>query len=124
MVGITYPLVFKIYKLKSRLKAGDEYQSKPQIAVEMIREIQAMGFVIERMLADSLYGESSNFVEVLHPLKLPVSLRFSQVIAFTQFNSTVPENVIGCRHMEIDVRQNKVQEIGQPLKGHSVFPHR
>jgi len=56
--GITYPLLFKIYKLKSCLKSGDEYQSKPQIAVEMIREIQAMGFVIERVLADSLYGES------------------------------------------------------------------
>ena len=37
----------------------------------MIREIQAMGFVIERVLADSLYGESGNFIEVLHQLKLP-----------------------------------------------------
>jgi SRSO17 transposase len=52
--GLTYPLLFKIYQPKSRLKAGDEYQSKPQIAVEIIREIQAMGFVLERVLADSL----------------------------------------------------------------------
>jgi SRSO17 transposase len=51
--GITYPLLFKIYQPKSRLKATDEYQSKPQIAVEMIRQIQAMGFVVERVLADS-----------------------------------------------------------------------
>jgi SRSO17 transposase len=69
--GITYPLLFRIYKPKSRLKGDDEYQSKPQIAVEMIRDIQAMGFVIERVLADSLYGESGNFIEVLHQLKLP-----------------------------------------------------
>lgn len=69
--GITYPLLFKIYKPKSRLKAGDEYQSKPQIAVEIIREIQAMGFVIERVLADSLYGESGDVTGVLHQLKLP-----------------------------------------------------
>lgn len=69
--GITYPLLFRIYKPKSRLKGDDEYQSKPQIAVEMIREIQAMGFVIERVLADSLYGESGNFINVLHQLKLP-----------------------------------------------------
>jgi SRSO17 transposase len=69
--GLTYPLLFKIYKPKSRLKAGDEYQSKPRIAVAMIREIQAMGFVIERVLADSLYGESGDVTGVLQQLKLP-----------------------------------------------------
>lgn len=69
--GLTYPLLFRIYKPKSRLKAPDEYRSKPQIAVEMIRELQAMGFVIERVLADSLYGESGAFTGVLHQLKLP-----------------------------------------------------
>jgi SRSO17 transposase len=37
----------------------------------MIREIQAMGFVIERVLADSLYGESGDVTGVLHQLKLP-----------------------------------------------------
>jgi SRSO17 transposase len=69
--GITYPLLFKIYKPKSRLKADDEYKSKPQIAIEMIREIQAMGFVIERVLADSLYGESGDVIGALEQLKLP-----------------------------------------------------
>lgn len=69
--GITYPLIFKIYKPKSRLGSGDIYQSKPQIAVEMIREIQAMGFVIERVLADSLYGESGDVISILHQLQLP-----------------------------------------------------
>lgn len=69
--GVTYPLLFKIYKPKSRLKADDEYKSKPQIAIEIIREIQAMGFVIERVLADSLYGESGDVIGELHQLKLP-----------------------------------------------------
>ena len=69
--GLTYPLLFKLYKPKSRLKAGDEYQSKPQIAVAIIREIQAMGLVIERVLADSFYGESGDVIGVLHQLKLP-----------------------------------------------------
>lgn len=69
--GITYPLLFRIYKPQSRLKAGDQYQSKPQLAMAMIREIQAMGLVVERVLADSLYGESRDLMGLLHQLKLP-----------------------------------------------------
>jgi SRSO17 transposase len=68
---ITYPLLFRICKPRSRLKAEDRYQSKPEIAVELIREIAALGFVIERVLADSLYGESWNFINILEKLKLP-----------------------------------------------------
>ena len=34
--GITFPLIFEIYKPKSRLKSDDIYQSKPQRAVEFI----------------------------------------------------------------------------------------
>ncbi len=69
--GITYPLIFRIYKPRSRLRAEDIYQSKPQLAVEMIRKIRAMGFVIERVLADSLYGESGDVISLLHQLQLP-----------------------------------------------------
>lgn len=69
--NITYPLLFRIYKPRSRLKAKDVYQSKPEIAVELIREIATLGFVIERVLADSLYGESGNFIQILEKLKLP-----------------------------------------------------
>lgn len=76
--NITYPLLFKIYKPKSRLKANDEYQSKPQLAVQLIQEIQALGFVIERVLADSLYGESGAVICTLEKLQLPyiVAIRF------------------------------------------------
>lgn len=35
--GITYPLMFQIFKPKNRLKEGDKYKSKPQITVEIIQ---------------------------------------------------------------------------------------
>ncbi|MBW4421703.1 MAG: IS701 family transposase [Myxacorys californica WJT36-NPBG1] len=67
---ITYPLLFRIFKPKARLKPGDEYKTKPQLAAEIIAELQAFGFVIELVLADSLYGESGTMLEVLYKLKL------------------------------------------------------
>ena len=69
------PLTFEVYKPRERLKDTDEYQSKPQIAARMIRQLQMMGFQFELVLADSLYGESKvNFVNVLDELKLPYIL--------------------------------------------------
>jgi SRSO17 transposase len=73
--GMIIPLSFEVYKPRERLKPSDEYQTKPQIAAKMIRTLQAMGFVFELVLADSLYGESKiNFVNVLDELKLPYIL--------------------------------------------------
>jgi SRSO17 transposase len=47
----------------------------PEIAARMIRQLQAMGFKIQLVLGDSLYGESkTNFVNVLDELKLPYIL--------------------------------------------------
>jgi SRSO17 transposase len=69
--NITYPLLFRIYKPRNRLQAGDVYQSKPQIAIDLLRAIKAMGFVIKRVLADSLYGESGDYIRELERLKLP-----------------------------------------------------
>ncbi len=53
--GITFPLIFEVYKLQQRLLAGDSYRSKPEIAVQMVRELNQMGFEIELVLADSQY---------------------------------------------------------------------
>jgi SRSO17 transposase len=58
--GLTFPLMFEIYQPKERLKLKDSYRSKPQIASQMIREIKAMGFEIDCVLADSLYGKSTS----------------------------------------------------------------
>ncbi len=69
--SMTFPLSFEVYKPRERLKPEDKYKTKPQIAAEMLRELQRLGFQFELVLADSLYGESdSNFISVLDELKL------------------------------------------------------
>ncbi len=76
--GITIPLMFEVFKPKERLLAEDKYRSKPEIAAQMLRDIKQMGFEIELVLADSLYGESeSKFLGCLSELKLDfvVSIR-------------------------------------------------
>ncbi|MBM0742151.1 IS701 family transposase [Phormidium sp. CLA17] len=104
-LNITYPLLFKIYKPKSRLKASDEYQSKPQLAVQIIHEIQALGFVIERVLADSLYGESEAVIRALEKLNLPyiVAIRSNHGVLMAK----------GQR-----VRYNRWRAYDQPLAEH------
>src|SRR5712691_8054663 len=67
---ITFPLLFKVFKPRTRLKPGDSYKTKPQLAVELIQELQQRGFRFEVVLADSLYGESSTFVSELEQLHL------------------------------------------------------
>jgi SRSO17 transposase len=66
-----FPLLFKVSKPKHRLKPGDMYQTKLQLAQSIIEELIAFGFKIELVLADSLYGESHPFVGFLDQLKLP-----------------------------------------------------
>jgi SRSO17 transposase len=75
--GITFPLLFKVYKPRKRLKPGDTYKTKPELAVEIIKELLSWGFCFTVVLADSLYGESSNFVEELEKrqLKYVVAIR-------------------------------------------------
>jgi len=69
--GITFPLIFKVFKPKERLKEGDHYQTKPVLAAEIIKELREKGFQIQRVLADSLYGESeSNFLSVIEEFNL------------------------------------------------------
>lgn len=68
---VTFPLLFQVFKPEKRLKAEDHYQTKPQLAVDLVRAVRQAGFAIELVLADSLYGESSTFVEALLELELP-----------------------------------------------------
>ena len=67
---ITLPLLFQVFKPRSRLKAGDQYKTNPQIASELIHTLKELGFHFEVVLADSLYGESPDFIEALGQLKL------------------------------------------------------
>jgi SRSO17 transposase len=66
----TFPLLFRVFKPESRLKPGDVYKSKPQLAVEIVEELLALGFHVSVVLADSLYGESGPFVSALHRHRL------------------------------------------------------
>jgi SRSO17 transposase len=66
----TFPLLFRLFKPAPRLKPGDVYQTKPQLAVEIIEELLALGFRFRVVLADSLYGESGPFIAALHRLRL------------------------------------------------------
>ena len=75
----TFPLLFRLFKPQTRRKAGDVYQTKPQLAIEMIEELLALGFRCSVVLADSLYGDSGPFSSALHRLRLPyvVAIRSS-----------------------------------------------
>lgn len=67
----TFPLTFRFFKPRSRLKAGDVYKSKPLLAVELLEELCRRGFRVGVVLADSLYGESGDVTRALYRLKLP-----------------------------------------------------
>ena len=60
--NITFPLIFKVFKPKGTLKEADKYKTKIELASEIITELMESGFNIELVLADSLYGESSQFI--------------------------------------------------------------
>lgn len=87
--GMILPLTFEVYKPRERLKDQEDYQSKPQIAAQMICQLQALGFQFELVLADSLYGKSKvNFVNVLDELKLPYILAIRRNHAPCGFRKT------------------------------------
>jgi len=79
---VTFPLAFRMYKPQRRLKPGDVYKSKPQLAIELIQDLIAQGFHFSVVLADSLYGESSDFVSALRRLGLQfvVAIRSNHVV--------------------------------------------
>jgi len=71
---MTFPLLFEVYKPKERLKPGEQYHTKPEIAAMLMRKLESMGFKFNLVLADSLYGESgTNFISVLDELNLNYS---------------------------------------------------
>jgi SRSO17 transposase len=68
--NITFPLTVKVFKPKGALKEGDKYKTKIELASEIITELIESGFNIELVLADSLYGESSQFIKKLKEYEL------------------------------------------------------
>ena len=68
--GMTFPLLFEVYKLREGLQLADKYRTKPEIAALLIKKLSSMGFNFNLILADSLYRESSiNFISVLDEQK-------------------------------------------------------
>lgn len=59
-----------MFKPKGTLKEKDTYQTKIELASEIITELIDWGFNIELVLADSLYGEASSFLATLNKYKL------------------------------------------------------
>jgi SRSO17 transposase len=42
--GITFPLLFEVFKPRSCLKPTEVYRAKPQLAIQMIRALKQWGF--------------------------------------------------------------------------------
>ncbi len=68
--NITFPLTVKIFKPKGTLKTEDKYKTKIELASEIITELIELGLNIELVLADSFYGESSQFIQKLTEYQL------------------------------------------------------
>lgn len=83
---IVFPLIFKVFKPLSTLKPEESYKTKPQLAVEIISELRDMGLKFELVLADSLYGESTTFIQGLNKfnLKYIVAIRTNHPAWFKQ----------------------------------------
>lgn len=62
---VTFPLACRTYKPQRRLKPGDVFKSKPQLAVELIQELAAQGLHFSVVLAESMYGERWEFTTAL-----------------------------------------------------------
>lgn len=69
--NISFSLIFKVFKPKGTLKENEQYKTKIELASEIMTELIEFGFKIELVLADSLYGESSSFIETLDKYQLP-----------------------------------------------------
>lgn len=80
--NITFPLLFKVFKPQGTLKEEDKYQTKIELATEIITELIELGFNIELVLADSLYGESSQFIKKLaaYNLAYVVAIRSNHAV--------------------------------------------
>lgn len=71
LADLSFPLLFKVFKPKRRLKPEDVYQTKLQLPQQIIQELINFGFQFSLVLADRLYSDSHPFLNVLDELPLP-----------------------------------------------------
>jgi hypothetical protein len=86
---MTFPLDWKIFKPRGTLAEHDCYQTKIELAREIISELVKLGFNINLVLADSLYGESSSFIEVLEKHNLSYNVTFCLPLSSGQHSSAI-----------------------------------
>ena len=92
--NITFPLIVKVFKPKGTLLSSDKYQTKIELAAEIITELMNEGFNIKLVLADSLSGESSNFLSKLaeHKLDYVVAIRSNHTVWLPASQSVTANN--------------------------------
>lgn len=79
--NISFPLIVKVFKPKGTLKVEDKYQTKIELAAEIITELINEDFNIKLVLADSLYGEQVCRTEASVPATLRESSQFLSSLA-------------------------------------------
>src|SRR4029450_5478921 len=67
---LTLPVVCEVFKPQKRCKKEDQSKTKPPIASELMQTLTQHGFHFEVVFADSLYGESGDFIAALQKLTL------------------------------------------------------
>ena len=82
-----------MFKPKETLKSEDKYKTKIELASKMIAKLISFGFKIKLVLADSLYGESSQFITTLDKFELRyiVAIRKNHAV-WMPSNQTVRAN--------------------------------
>ncbi len=108
---ITCPLVFKVFKPRTQLQPGDVYKTKPELAVEILQELQAWSFQIELVLADSLYGESGDVIRALERLNLPF------IVAIRGYDSEATRAFLRWLVRPLGVTQLTLGTAWRPAKG-------
>lgn len=71
---LTFPLTWRVFKPKSRLREGDVHASKLALAIEMLKEIAQWGLHVELVVGDSAYGMSGEVVRCLKELNWDYAL--------------------------------------------------
>lgn len=66
--NVSVPLACARYKPKTCLKPGDVFRTKPELALDLIEQLLALGLHFDVVLADTVYGEHHGFVSALEQL--------------------------------------------------------
>jgi SRSO17 transposase len=61
--GITFPLIFKVFKPQNSLEANEDYKTKPQLAIAIIQELKEMGFNFNLVIAEPTYRKNKEITD-------------------------------------------------------------